>query len=452
MRYYLAACCFLLLQSLSAQVSFSSIPFNEALKTAEAQGKLIFLQFESGTCDQCNNVAYKGLSDKALADKINETFFCLKVDAHHPDRQKIAHDYNINATEGFATLFIDNNGTLIHKYPVSTTHPDQYLAQVDIALAKAGETLKINELEKEYKNGNRSYGFLEALLSKRQSLRFPTDSLLDEYVDALPPDSLKSINVICFISKMTPYIDSKPFKAMTADRALYSRAWYSMPSPQRILINHSMEYRSMSKAIKNRDLAYATRIASFAQGTVGGNYLAGARAYDENMLRYYDETNDTTTYFSKAIAYYARYFLSVNLDSIRKLDSVTLITALRNPATKKDTIREGNKISVKSSVSIRPAGQYYATQLNDGASKFYHRTSSPYLLSIATEWCEKALVLYKTTDILNTYAKLLYKQGKSEKAMDELNEAIAILKQRGYPTNIFDDELDAIRNKKPLAD
>jgi hypothetical protein len=47
---------------------------------------------------------------------------------------------------------------------------------------------------------------------------------------------------------------------------------------------------------------------------------------------------------------------------------------------------------------------------------------------------------------------LLYKQGKSEKAMDELNEAIAILKQRGYPTNIFDDELDAIRNKKPLAD
>ncbi|MGZ3880552.1 MAG: thioredoxin family protein [Flavisolibacter sp.] len=451
MRYVFFTCCLLLFETLSAQVSFSSIPFAEALRNAQAQGKLIFLQFEAVDCEQCNDVANKGLSDKAVADRINQTFFCLKIDAHHPDRNRIAEQYNVNSDKGFGTLFIDNNGTLVHKFLSTTSRSSEYLNQTDIALAKAGESLKINELEKEYKSGNRSYGFLETLLLKRRALNFPTDSLLDEYVDALPPDSLNTVNTICFIAQMTPYIDSKPFKVMTADRNFFDRAWYTMPNQSRVQINYAMEFRSMSKAIQEHNLAYASRIASFAQSTNGGNYIAGAKAFDQNMLRYYDETNDTTTYFRKAIAFYERYYLSVNADSIRKIDSTNISNMMHSASIKKDTIREGNKVRVTGSAPFRPAGQYFAGQLIDGAYKFYQRTSNPYLLSIATEWCERALQFYKSPESLDTYAKLLYKQRKDEKAIEVLNEAIALQQKRGYPTKLYESELDAIRNKKPLS-
>ena len=190
MRYLFLLCCFLAFTGVSAQVSFSSISFSQALQDAQGQGKLIFLQFEAANCEQCNDVANKGLSDKTVADKINQTFFCLKIDSQHPDRNRIAQDYNINADKGFGTLFLDNNGTLIHKFLQTTSRSKDYLVQTDIALSKAGENLGISELEKEYKKGNRSYGFLQMLLLKRKTLNLPTDSLLDEYIDAVPTDSL----------------------------------------------------------------------------------------------------------------------------------------------------------------------------------------------------------------------------------------------------------------------
>jgi hypothetical protein len=450
MRYLWIVCCLFLFQAVSAQVTFSSVPFTEALQKAQAEGKLIFLQFEAADCDQCNEVANKGFQDKAVADQINQTFFCLKIDAQHPDRSKIAQDYNINADKGFGTLFIDNNGTIIHKFLKTTSRSKEYLDQTNIALAKAGENLKINELEKEYKKGNRSYGFLQTLLLKRRTLNLPTDSLLEEFIDALPPDSLKSVNTLCFIAQMTPLIDSRAYKLMYSDRALFDRAWYTMSSQMRSGINKAITYKSMSKAIRERDENFALRTASFAKSTSGSNYLAGAKVYDLSMLRYFDETNDTATYFRKAIAFYERYYLTVNVDSIKKRDSIATRNLLNNPLTKKDTIRDGNKMRVAATITVRPAGQFFANELNDGAYKFFQRTNDPYLLSIATVWAEKALQFYRSSEILDTYAKLLYKQGLNEKSIEAINEAIALQQKHGYPTKRYEADVEAIKNKKPL--
>jgi hypothetical protein len=452
MRYLLIVCCTIFFQAISAQVNFYSIPFNEALNRAQLQGKLIFMQFEAADCDQCNEVANKGFQDKEAADKINQTFFCLKIDAQHPDRKKISQDYNINAEKGFGTLFIDNNGTLIHKFSGTTSRSKEYLDQTNIALQKAGENLKINELEKEYKKGNRSFGFLQTLLLKKRTLNLATDSLLEEYVDALPPDSLKSTNTLCFIAQMAPLVDSKAYKVMFSDRASFDRAWYTMSLQMRSGINNVIISKSMNKAIQERNQNYAVRTASFAQGTNGSNYLAGTKARDLNMLRYFDETNDTATYFRKAIAFYERYYLTIDVDSIKKLDSIAMRNLLNNPSTKKDTVRDGNRIRISTNIAFRPSGQNFANELNEGAYKFFQRTKNPYLLSIATEWSKKALELYRNPEYLDTYAKLLYKQNQNDKAVDAINEAIALQQKRGYPTKRYDAVLDAIKNEKPLSD
>jgi hypothetical protein len=283
-------------------------------------------------------------------------------------------------------------------------------------------------------------------------LNLPTDSLLEEYIDSLPVDSLKSINTISFIAQMTPLVDSRPYKVMYTDRVLFERAWYSMSMQMRSAVNNAIIRKSMSRAIQERNQNYATRIASFAQGANRNNYLAGAKAYDLNMLRYFDETNDTATYFRKAIAFYERYYLTVNVDSIKKLDSIATKNLLNSPSTKKDTVRDGNHMRITASIPFRPAGQFFAGELNDGAYKFFQRTNNPYLLSIATEWSEKALQFYKSSEILDTYAKLLYKQNHNEKAIEAMNEAITLQQKRGYPTKRYDADLDAIKNKKPLTD
>lgn len=448
---FIAFCLGLFIFSSSlAQVNFTSIPIDEALQKAQSEGKIIFLQFEAADCNQCNDVADKGLSDKHVAEKINQTFLCLKIDAQHPDRNKIATTYNINADRGFGTLFIDNNGTVVHKFLKTTSFSKEYSNQVDVALMKAGESLKINELEKEYQKGNRSFGFLQSLLLKRRSLNLPTDSLLEEYIDALPPDSLKSIGTVCFIAQMTPYVDSRAYKVMYNDRVLFNQAWYTLSSSIRSGINNGIIHKSMNKAIKEKNENYAVRAASVAQGTNGSNYLAGSKAYDLNMLRYFDETNDTSTYFRKAIAFYERYYLTIKADSIKRLDSLNVRNLLNSPSTKRDTLRDGNKARITANITYRPSGQIYSNELNKGAYKFLQRTNNPYLLSIATEWVEKALEFYRSPEALDTYAKLLYKQNQSEKAIEIMNEAISLQQKRGLPTKEYETVLGKMKTGKAL--
>jgi hypothetical protein len=422
-----------------AQVNYQPITLSEALARSNKEGKLIMVQYESVDCYQCNEVADKGLNDPEVSSRINQTFIPIKISSTHPDRALISSLFNINA---FGTLFINQGSTLVHAYLQSTTFSGEYKKQIDLALNKSGETLKVSELEKEYKKGNRSPGFLEALLLKKRSLNLPTEALLDEYATSIPTDSLRSERVLQFIAEMAPMVNSLADKALRQDRMLFSQAWYKLSLQSRSNINSRIIYKSMQQAIKDKNEPFAKQTASFAQ-SIYTNPVSGGKAFDRNMLHFYDETGDTTKYFRKAIAYYERYFLSVSPDSIRKTDSLNALRMMQS--SPKDTVRNGNMMTVRTSVAMSPIAQKFTWELNEGAWGFYKKTNNPYLLSIATEWSAKALEFIKTPEAMDTYARLLYKQGKKEEASKVLVEAITLKKERGFPTNDLEKLMDKIK-------
>ena len=433
-----------------AQNPFQHISLAEALQKAKSESKFVFLQFEAADCSQCNDVANKGLDNKELAAKLEQHFVCLKIEAGNPERNSIAANYNLVPQKSFGTFFLDANGTLLHSFLRTTSRSQDYAAQLEIALTKAGEVLNINQLENEYKNGNKGFGFLEMLLLKRKAVHLSTDALLDEYIDVLPADSLKSMRVLRFIAQMAPMIDSKADKTMRADRSLFSAAWYGMPVGQRMAINSAVIYKGMEKAIREKNENVALRTASFAQATNSTNPMAAAKAFDRNMLRYYDEVKDTANYFRKAIAYYERYLLSVSPDSIKRTDSINLRRMLAT--AKKDTVRDGNRMRLTAQVTYVPTVQRFSSELNEGAYNFYLHTENPYLRSIATEWAKRALEFYESPEALDTYAKLLYKGGQKATAVEQMNKAIELRKKRGFPTSEFEGTLAKMISNAKLTD
>lgn len=432
-----------------AQGPFQTLSLNDALQKAKTESKFVFLQFEAADCNQCNDVAAKGFENKELAAKMEQSFVCLKIDAAHTDRTKIALAYNLNPEKSFGTLFLDGDGVLLHSFLKTTTFYKDYLAQIETAFNKAGEVLAISGLEKEYKNGNRSFGFLQLLLQKRRAVHLSTDALLDEYIDALPADSLKSIYTLAFVAQMAPMLDSKADKALRTNQALFNQAWYSMSLSLRISINNNIIYKGMEKAIREKDAKFALHTASFAQAT-NTNAASGAKAYDMNMLHYYDESKDTTAYFRKSIAYYERYFLSVSPDSIKRTDSVNMKRLLAT--AKKDTVKKGDTIRMSARIAYAPVTQRFSSELNNGAYAFYLRTANPYLLSIATEWVKKALEFYESPQALDTYAKLLYKDGQKSEAIAQMEKAITVQKKRGFPAKAYDGTLAKMKANAKLSD
>ncbi|MEJ7820728.1 MAG: hypothetical protein WKF85_00325, partial [Chitinophagaceae bacterium] len=102
-----------------------------------------------------------------------QSLIALRITLKHPDRTQLAEQYNMH--KKFGSLFIDMNATLVHKFSKTTTFGKEYLKQIDLALYSTSESARITELEKEYKNGNRSIPFLEILLTKRKSLNIATE-------------------------------------------------------------------------------------------------------------------------------------------------------------------------------------------------------------------------------------------------------------------------------------
>jgi hypothetical protein len=208
-----------------AQVNYQPITLSEALARSNKEGKMILVQYESADCNQCNEVADKGLNDPQVSSSINKIFIPIKISSTHPDRTSISTLFNIKS---FGTLFINQSSTLVHAFLQSSTLPTDYQKQINLAIDKAGEALKVSELEKEYKNGNKSPGFMELLLMKKKSLNLPTDNLLEEYVALLPADSLQSGRVLKFIVNMAPIISSTAHHVLLRDKALFTRTWNSM--------------------------------------------------------------------------------------------------------------------------------------------------------------------------------------------------------------------------------
>ncbi len=73
------------------------------------------------------------------------------------------------------------------------------------------------------------------------------------------------------------------------------------------------------------------------------------------------------------------------------------------------------------------------------------------MLTIATTWVRHGIELFKMPDVLDTYARLLYKQNKKDDAIKTELEAITILKEHKLSTNTFDIVLDKMK-KNTLAD
>ena len=431
--------------SASCQVNFENLSFDGALQKSKQTGKLIFAQFESDGCLQCNEVADKAFENQKLSELLEQTFICIKIAADNPDRTQIASKYNKRG-DSFGSMFISSDGTLIHTYMGSSTSIKTYEEHVDKALTKAGEGLRVSELEKLYTSGNKNPGLLELLMQTRRTLSLATDSLLEEYITLLPADSFKSERTLAFIAEMAPLVGTKAYYLLRKDYPLFLKAWQSMTATMRIGINNRIGYKSLQKAIHEKNEAYAYQVASFVRSTYSSNPQFGQKAFDSKMVDYYKGVDDTLKYIQRAIAYYDNYYMTIAVDSIKKQDSLNMRKLVKEaPFTSE---KKGDSVIQRRTIKYTKIVQFYNRELNNAAFSFYELTTDPIQLSKALQWSARANEFIQTYTSMNTQAQLLFKTGKKEEAVEWQNKAIAMKKKLGFDTKSLEKELLDMQNGK----
>ncbi len=423
-----------------AQFPFQSINYGQAIEQAGATNKMVFVQFESVSCIQCNEVANKAFENKELADLMNETFVCVKITSPHPDRYQLSKI--LTTKNSFGSFIFDRNGTLIHTYNVSTTLAKSYKEQIEIALTKASEGVRISELESEYSKNQNDINLVQALLLKRKSLNLQTDLLLTKYINLVHPDSVATLSVLVFVAKMTPVFNSAACQFLRKNNDAFNTAWYSMPLAERLEINSTIVSKSMNKAIKEKNETYAYEVAGFNKSTYTSNFQAAEKAFDKNLVDYYFAVKDTFNYLLKAANYYDKYYMTVLVENILNQDSLLKSKLLAN--AKADTVsKTANGYKITKSFSFSPQSQMFTLALNTGAWNFYKTTNNPNYTIKALQWAKHAIEFYESAEAMDTYARLLYKTGNQNEAVIWEQKAIALKQKRGLPTADF----EAIINK-----
>lgn len=427
----------------NAQVSFSNISFDEALKESATKGTLIFIQFESATCTQCNEVADKAFSDVKLGEKMNQSFICLKITSNHPDRQKVAALFN-KTNMSFGSLFVASDGSLVHTYAKSTTMSKSYEEEAEKALTKAGEGLRMKNLEEMYKKGNRNLDFLEMYMTARKNLQLDTDKLLDEYVTLIPADSLSSKRIFVFIILMTPIFESIAYQKIEDFYLAVEKRKYNYQYPFKPNVRSSIAYKSMRKAIADKNESYALRVADFAMKMYPTDNGKAKKTYDSFLLDYYKGVNNNDKYLQLATNYYDTYYMTISVDSVKKNDTANMNKMAQNQTGTK--IKKGDStVVIRKQIMFASESGKFSSELTGVARTFLEITDSPDYLSKALKWSEKAIAFNETFTAMNVYALLLYKTNNKPEAIRWQEKAIALKKKMGYDTKTLEKELSEMK-------
>jgi len=426
-----------------AQFLSEKASIKAALSSAAANNKMIFLMMDARACTTCNLVADKALQDDALKQYLGSRFIVLRIGVNHPERLSLQQTYH--AEEGNIVLFLDKQGTLIHRFNGSTTHTTHYIKECEIAYRQRENGVGIRQLEQTAVAGKLSTDDLYKLLQVRNELNYSIDSLLDQYVVQLPPDSLEKISVLQRIAQMSPILMSQADATLRSNPDLFRQAWYGLPLNDRIEINRRIIFKTREKAIREKDWILAMRVADFSQD-INGNHQEGLKAKTYHLMEYYWGTGDTTSFLRTATNYYDNYYMTVSADSIKRTDSLQLSAMMKNRLA---GAKDGSRVVF----SFMRTAQYYCQELNNGAWRVYTLTDQPEHLEKALHWAAHANNFCEFPQAMDTYARLLYKQQKDRGQAIRIEEkAIALSKKYGLSPQAFEDVLEKMKTGANVID
>lgn len=453
-------CCFLVLLSTlltaSAQVQVQQLSVAEALRKAAAESKIAVFILPNNSCGQCLEMILKAFESPGLGRSYNASAVTVTANPGSDVRKTLDSAYHTG--ESIGLLFVNADGSVLNRFSSATTLTVTYADELDKALKKKDNPdLGYTQALKDYKEGKRDFNLLYTLVAKKNNAQLEHDDLTEEMIIFAPRDSAKSISFIQFIAEQAPVIGSKTDQYLRANSQLFNDAWFTMPLQKRVAINRALIQKSKEKAIKDRDLNYARRVAVFTAGTYSER-ISAMKALEKSMLDYYRGVGDTVNFLLGTVNFYDRFLMTVSVDSAKTLDSVrkkeffeTRSLAVLGPRSESAiavgvTPVANPKIAMgavmgEPIIRFVPISSQYSAELNSGAWSIYTFTHDAAYAAKALSWAKRANEFASTAATMDTYARLLYRLGNTKEAIGWEEKAIARNQQFGMPGGEFESIL-----------
>ena len=134
-------------------IAFRVLSFSEALKRAEVEDKLLFVDCFTTWCGPCKRLSKVVFKDSLVADYFNRHFVNLKMDMEKGEGVELRKKYGVHAYP--TLLFINSSGEVVYRL-VGAEDAPELLKKVKLGVESGGRS----GLKKRYEAGDRDLAFI----------------------------------------------------------------------------------------------------------------------------------------------------------------------------------------------------------------------------------------------------------------------------------------------------
>ena len=139
-------------------IAFRVLSFSEALKRAEVEDKLLFVDCFTTWCGPCKRLSKVVFKDSLVADYFNRHFVNLKMDMEKDEGVELRKKYGVHAYP--TLLFINSSGEVVYRL-VGAEDALELLKKVKLGVESGG----LSGLKKRYEAGDRDLAFISGYIN-----------------------------------------------------------------------------------------------------------------------------------------------------------------------------------------------------------------------------------------------------------------------------------------------
>lgn len=215
---------------MTAQTNFRTIGYKEALASAKAENKLVFIDFFTDWCGPCKRMARETFPQKAVGDYMNDKFVSIQVNAEKGEGIALAKQWKVEAYPTFVVITPDEEET---GRCLGFLNGDEFIGKLE---QMRNPELRTDRLIARYKAGERTPQLIQAYAAYLKDSHIDTDNtreayfktrdmvnrMVQDYYAGLTDAQKRSKDNLFVYRSYTASVDEAPAKYLVANRQRFA--------------------------------------------------------------------------------------------------------------------------------------------------------------------------------------------------------------------------------------
>ncbi len=372
---------FFVSSAFAQEIAFETGTWAEIKAKAKKENKLIFMDAFTTWCGPCKWMAKNTFTDKTVADYYNANFINAKIDMEKGEGLEIAKEYKVTCYPNL--VYIDGDGKLVHRAAGSM----ETVAFIDLGKTAYTPEKSFSVYQDKYDAGERNPTFLLAYIDLLSHTCLSGSSVATDYFASVKEQDMLQQANWNLLYRHIEDVHSSPFTYLVKNRKVYEDK-YTADSVNQKIYNTYLQHGNT--LIKSKEDA-AAKLRAFEQ-EISNSGIDRADELKANLnLNFAKSQKDWNVWFTAAKTLAEKY----NANDAKFLNSI-------------------------------------------GWTAF-EKIEDPKKLTEAEQWAKKSTEVKADSYNLDTYANLLFKNGKVEQAIAIEKKALEMAKATGEDTKEYEN-------------